>query len=49
MKGFQTDHVVSIGERRKCRNANGLGILEFDEKRYELKIERRKELSQLKI
>jgi hypothetical protein len=39
--GFQNDHETSIGERRKCRYANGLGILEFDGKRYELKTERK--------
>jgi hypothetical protein len=33
-------------ERGEHRKANGLGILELDGKRYELKIERRIDLSQ---
>jgi hypothetical protein len=32
---------------RECRYANGLGILELDVRKCELKIERRIELSQL--
>jgi hypothetical protein len=28
---------MSIGERKRCRYANGLGILELDGKRYALK------------
>jgi hypothetical protein len=43
--GFQNDHATSIGERREYRYANGLGMLELDGKRYELKTERRTELS----
>jgi hypothetical protein len=36
--GFQNDHVILIGERRENRYVNGLGILELDRERYELKI-----------
>jgi hypothetical protein len=44
--GFQNDHAILIGERRECRYANGLGILELDGKRCELKTERKIELLQ---
>jgi hypothetical protein len=35
-----------LEREEKCQYANGLGILELDGKRYELKTERRIKLSQ---
>jgi hypothetical protein len=46
VKGFQNDHAIPIGERRECRYANGLGVLELDGKRYALKTEGRIDFSQ---
>jgi hypothetical protein len=44
--GLQNDHAMSIGERKRMSIRHGLGILELDRKRCELKTERRIELSQ---
>jgi hypothetical protein len=43
---FKTTMQYRLERGRECRYANGLGILELDRKRCELKTERRIELSQ---
>jgi hypothetical protein len=48
LQAFKTTIQYRLERGRECRYANGLGILELDGKRFELKTERRIEHPQHK-
>jgi hypothetical protein len=48
VSGFQNEHAILVGEKRKSSIYPGLGIRELDGKRYELKTEKGIELAAVK-